>query len=143
PAAKLVEFNTARWSIPVEAPKNTSQESIQFVFGCDSSSPFIFRTSRAKRSVVIAQLSFFTGAGKPHREPHCIARKPNAWRLSGIREYCLGPRRRLGNAALRLYHTCAQHCSPMQRILRKVFLGSFGGTRACCLPSLVHRCTVL
>jgi hypothetical protein len=93
--------------------------------------------------LVIAQLLFFTGAEKPHREPHCIARKPSAWRLSGIREYCLDPRRRLDNAAPRLCHTCAQHCSPTRRILRKVFLGSFGGTRACCLRALVLRCTVV
>src|SRR5262249_50791655 len=130
--------NTGRSNIRLRRGNRSS-----FVFGCESGSPFISCTHRAEPSVVIAQLSFFTGAGKPHREPHCIARKPNAWRLSGIREYFLGLRRRLGNAALRLYHTCAQHCSPMQRILQKVFLGSFGGTRACCLPALAHRCTVL
>jgi hypothetical protein len=79
---------------------------------------------------------------KLHREPHCIAGKPNAWRLSDIREYCLGPQRRFGKVALHPYHTCAQHCWPVQRILEKVFRGSFSDIRACCLQALAHRCTV-
>ena len=91
---------------------------------------------------VSARLSYFTSAGKPYREPHCIAGKLHAWRFSGIREYCFDPLRWPGNAAMRLYHNCAQHCSPMQRILGKVFHGSFGCTRACCFGVLAHRRTV-
>jgi hypothetical protein len=83
-----------------------------------------------------------TSAGKPYREPHRIARKLHAWRFSGIREYCFDPLRWLGNAAMRLSDNCAQHCSPMQRILGKFFLGSFGCTRACCSRALAHRRTV-
>ena len=81
----------------------------------------------------------FASAERPHREPHCISVKPNAWRLSGIREYCHCPRQHLRNAALRLYHTCVQHCSPAQRIFWKVFLGPFEDIRACYLRALAHR----
>ena len=81
-------------------------------------------------------------AGKPHRGPLCIARKPHVWRFSGIREYCFGPLRRLGNTALHLCHSCAQHCWRVQRILGEVFLGSFAGTRAYCLLALACRRSV-
>ena len=82
----------------------------------------------------------FTSGGKPHQEPHCIAGKLSPRRLSDIQECCPDPRRRPGNAALRLYHTCARCCAPMQHIFWKVLL--FGGTRACCLPTPAPRCTV-
>src|SRR6516164_1358071 len=59
-----------------------------------------------------------TSAGKPHREPHCIAGKLPPWRLSDIQECC----------------------SPLQHISRKALL--FGGTRACCLRPLAHGCIV-
>jgi hypothetical protein len=69
-------------------------------------------------------------AGKRHREPHCISRKPYAWPLSDIRQYCRrDSRRRPGKNALHRHHTRARHCSPMQRILREVFLVSFGSIR--------------
>src|SRR6476646_7680584 len=93
----------------------------------------------AEQSVIVAQLLVFTDAEKLHREPHGIAGKPHAWRSSGIREYCLDLRRRLGNAALHLYRSYAQHRWPVQRILGKVFLGSFAGTRAYCLLALARR----
>src|SRR5262249_31768753 len=67
----------------------------------------------------IQRCSILISAGKLHREPHGIAGKPHAWRFSGIREYCPDPRRRLGNAALHLFHSHAQHCWPVQRILGK------------------------
>ena len=109
-----------------------------------AASSFAFRGSRAKPSVSItARLSYFTGAGKPYREPHCIVRKRHAWRFSGIREYCFDPLRWPGSAAMRLSHNCTQHGWPTQRIFRKAFLGSFGGTRACCSRPLAHRRTVL
>jgi hypothetical protein len=60
---------------------------------------------------------FFTGAETPRQELHCIGGKLNAWPLSGIREYCLGPRQRPGKDALHLYRICAQYYSPVQRIL--------------------------
>ena len=83
----------------------------------------------------------FISAGKRHREPHCIARKPSAWPLSGIRQYYRRhPRRRPGKDALHRHRTCAQHCSPMQRILREVYFASFGSTRERCLcPDLTGR----
>ena len=53
-----------------------------------------------------------------------VAKAQNySWGLSDIQERCTDPRGRIGKAALRLYHTCAQH------ILRKALL--FGDT----LPS--------
>src|SRR5262245_44721563 len=73
-------------------------------------------------AVYLLQFSFFIGAEKPHREPHYIAGKPNAWRWLGIREYCPDPRRRFGKVARHLYHSCAQRCWPVQRISGKVFL---------------------
>ena len=93
-------------------------------------------------SVVLTRRSILISAGKLHRGPLCIARKTHAWRFSGIREYCLDPRRRLGNAALHLYHSYAQHCWRVQRILVEVFLGSFAGTRAYCLLALACRHSV-
>ena len=92
----------------------------------------------------------FTGAGRPHQWLHYIARKPCVWQLSGIREYCLDPKRRLGKDAPRLDRTRAQPCSLMQRILRKGFRGSFVNIEARFLVSLAHqmgrplarRCTV-
>ena len=81
-----------------------------------------------------------TSAGKPHRELHCIAGKLPPWRLSDIQECCSDRRTRLGKTALRLYHTCAQCCAPLQHISRKALL--FGGTRACCLRPLAHGCIV-
>ena len=97
------------------------------------------RTWRGVRPMCVKSL-LFTGGGKPHQEPHCIAPKPPPWQLSDIQECFPGPRRRLGKAALRLYHTCAQCCAPTQHIFQKVLL--FGGTRACCSPVLAHRCIV-
>src|SRR6516225_1392709 len=84
--------------------------------------------------------SLFASAGKPRRDPHCIARKLPPSRLSDIQECCLDLQRRLRNVALRPYHTCAQHGAPVRNILVKP--EPFEGTRACCLPSQAHRCTV-
>jgi len=97
---------------------------------------------RFPRQPVGAEPTVGVSARKPYREPHCIAGKLHAWRFSGIREYCFDPLRWPGNAAVRLSHNCAQHCSPMQRILRKFFLGSFEGTRANCSRALAYRRTV-
>jgi hypothetical protein len=91
---------------------------------------------------VLIRRSILISAGKLYRGPLGIARKPHAWRFSGIREYCLDPRRRLGNAALHLYHSYAQHCWRVQRISGEVFLGSFAGTRAYCLLALACRRSV-
>jgi hypothetical protein len=85
-------------------------------------------------------LILFTSAGKLHREPHCIVRKPRLSRLSDIQECCPDPRRRFGKIAQHLYHTCAQHGAPMRHILRKP--EPFGDIRACCLLALARRCTV-
>src|SRR6516165_8989416 len=98
------------------------------------------RFTPEKRTFMCMRSLLFTGGGKPHQEPHCIAPKPPPWQLSDIQECFPGPRRRLGKAALRLYQTCAQCCAPMQHIFQKVLL--FGGMRACCLPALAHRCIV-
>src|SRR6516165_10658373 len=98
------------------------------------------RFTPEKRTFMCVKSLLFTGGGKPHQEPHCIVPKPPPWRLSNIQECFPGPRRRLGKAALRLYHTCSQCCAPMQHIFQKVLL--FGGRRACCSPVLAHRCIV-
>ena len=91
-----------------------------------------------------------TAVGKLHLKPRCIARKPNASRLSDTQECFPDPRRRLGKAALRLCHTGAQDCSPMRGILLVVRLGSFVSTVARWLLALARqmgrplarRCTV-
>ena len=76
------------------------------------------------RETALASISIFS-ARKPHREPHCIVVKPHTWRFSGIREYCFAPLRRLGNAVTHPSHNYLQHRWQMQRILAKVFPGSF------------------
>jgi hypothetical protein len=60
---------------------------------CDNTCPI------APRRAVDATTLVFIDVQKPHRGPHCIARKLNAEQLSGIRECCFDPRHCPGIAA--------------------------------------------
>lgn len=115
-----------------------SPESRHSIAHCDVR--FVPEAAMVANGFVCFRSHTLASAGKPRRVPHCIARKLIVRRLSNIRVCCPDPQRRLRNAAPHPSHTSAQHGAPARNISGKP--EPFEDTRACCLPSQAHRCTV-